>query len=158
MIFMIYLINFYRNPWMVFIKTLGCIFPKKDVFFPGKCGSSYIYVPVTFLIVLYVLQLIEAYHCQLRRDLRTKTGCERGRQLLDKYRAAYPIIWWRVICYHYAKRSRQTTSYRNGDAYVTTQDYYERVRKLFRLIGSVAISTWVYGVESLMREGPNAQK
>ena len=82
------------------------------------------------MLVLYVLLIIEAYHCQLRRELRTKTNCKKGYDLLDKYRRAYPIIWWRVICYHYAKRSRQTTSYRNGDAYVTTQDYYERVSSL----------------------------
>ncbi|XP_075254184.1 uncharacterized protein LOC142345762 [Convolutriloba macropyga] len=93
----------------------------------GKCGSSYVYVPVVFVVVLWVLLLIEGYHCELRRQLRVRTSCKKGYDLLDKYKRAYPIIWWRVICYHYAKRSRQTTSYRNGDAYVTTQDYYERV-------------------------------
>ena len=96
-------------------------------FVSGKCGSGYFYVPFTFIIVLYVLLIIEAYHCQLRKDLRGKTNCKKAYDLIDRYKRAYPIIWWRVICYHYAKRSRQTTSYRNGDAYITTQDYYERV-------------------------------
>lgn len=31
------------------------------------------------------------------------------------------------MCYHYVRRKRQVTRYRNGDAYTSTQVYYERV-------------------------------
>ncbi|CAF4856290.1 unnamed protein product [Pieris macdunnoughi] len=37
------------------------------------------------------------------------------------------IVRWKAICYHYVRRKRQVTRYRNGDAYTTTQVYYERV-------------------------------
>jgi hypothetical protein len=34
---------------------------------------------------------------------------------------------WKAVCYHYVRRKRQVTRYRNGDAYTSTQVYYERV-------------------------------
>jgi hypothetical protein len=34
---------------------------------------------------------------------------------------ATPCIWWKAISYHYVRRTRQVTRYRNGDAYTTTQ-------------------------------------
>lgn len=42
-------------------------------------------------------------------------------------REALPIVWWKATCYHYVRRTRQVTRYRNGDAFTTTQVYYERV-------------------------------
>ncbi len=42
-------------------------------------------------------------------------------------REALPIVWWKAVCYHYVRRTRQVTRYRNGDAFTTTQVYYERV-------------------------------
>ena len=42
-------------------------------------------------------------------------------------REAFPIVWWKAMCYHYVRRTRQVTRYRNGDAFTTTQVYYERV-------------------------------
>lgn len=42
-------------------------------------------------------------------------------------RETQPVIWWKAVCYHYVRRTRHVTRYRNGDAYTTTQVYYERV-------------------------------
>ena len=42
-------------------------------------------------------------------------------------REALPVVWWKAVCYHYVRRTRQVTRYRNGDAFTTTQVYYERV-------------------------------
>lgn len=34
---------------------------------------------------------------------------------------------WKAVCYHYVRRKRQVVRYRHGDAYTSTQVYYERV-------------------------------
>uniref|UniRef100_A0A0K0DR81 MBD domain-containing protein n=1 Tax=Angiostrongylus cantonensis TaxID=6313 RepID=A0A0K0DR81_ANGCA len=48
-------------------------------------------------------------------------------QYLKSLRNSLPIVWWKCICYHYVRKTRQVTRYRNGDAVPTTQVYYERV-------------------------------
>ena len=42
-------------------------------------------------------------------------------------RECVPFVWWKAVCYHYVRRTRQVTRYRNGDAFTSTQVYYERV-------------------------------
>lgn len=32
-----------------------------------------------------------------------------------------PVIWWKAICYHYVRRVRQTTRYRNGETLTSSQ-------------------------------------
>ncbi|XP_049598966.1 transmembrane protein 151A isoform X2 [Syngnathus scovelli] len=46
---------------------------------------------------------------------------------VQRLQQATPCIWWKAISYHYVRRTRQVTRYRNGDAYTTTQVYHERV-------------------------------
>lgn len=46
---------------------------------------------------------------------------------MRQMREALPIVWWKALCYHYIRRTRQVTRYRNGDAFTSTQVYYERV-------------------------------
>ncbi|KAK9511783.1 hypothetical protein O3M35_000379 [Rhynocoris fuscipes] len=41
--------------------------------------------------------------------------------------SCYFVDRWKAVCYHYVRRKRQVTRYRNGDAYTSTQVYYERV-------------------------------
>ncbi|VDM54023.1 unnamed protein product [Angiostrongylus costaricensis] len=48
-------------------------------------------------------------------------------QYLKSLRNSLPIVWWKCICYHYVRKTRQVIRYRNGDAVPTTQIYYERV-------------------------------
>lgn len=40
---------------------------------------------------------------------------------VQRLQQATPCIWWKAISYHYVRRTRQVTRYRNGDAYTTTQ-------------------------------------
>ena len=65
-----------------------------------------------------------------------------------------PIIWWKSISYHYVRRSRQVTHYRNGDCYTSSQSYYERVNTCsagttfnFTNCGSKDISLTLRGLE-----------
>ncbi|VBB32219.1 unnamed protein product [Acanthocheilonema viteae] len=58
-------------------------------------------------------------------------------EYIEKIRSAPPIVWWRSICYHYVRRARQITRYRNGDAISALQTFYERVNS--HAAGSVFI-------------------
>uniref|UniRef100_A0A914CAC1 Uncharacterized protein n=1 Tax=Acrobeloides nanus TaxID=290746 RepID=A0A914CAC1_9BILA len=42
-------------------------------------------------------------------------------------RSATPIVWWKSICYHYLRKTKHVTRYRNGEPVTATQVYYERV-------------------------------
>uniref|UniRef100_A0A8C6UCF8 Transmembrane protein 151A n=1 Tax=Neogobius melanostomus TaxID=47308 RepID=A0A8C6UCF8_9GOBI len=82
----------------------------------SPCSSGYVYIPLAFLAMLYVVYLVECWHCF------SKTA-----MLAHRLQQATPCIWWKAISYHYVRRTRQVTRYRNGDAYTTTQVYHERV-------------------------------
>uniref|UniRef100_A0A3Q3K9P5 Transmembrane protein 151A n=1 Tax=Monopterus albus TaxID=43700 RepID=A0A3Q3K9P5_MONAL len=84
----------------------------------SPCSSGYVYIPLAFLAMLYVVYLVECWHCNCPMiDLHTEYRLQQ----------ATPCIWWKAISYHYVRRTRQVTRYRNGDAYTTTQVYHERV-------------------------------
>uniref|UniRef100_A0A3Q3X9G7 Transmembrane protein 151A n=1 Tax=Mola mola TaxID=94237 RepID=A0A3Q3X9G7_MOLML len=88
-----------------------------DILHPeSPCYSGYVYIPLAFLAMLYVVYLVECWHCF------SKTA-----MLAHRLQQATPCIWWKAISYHYVRRTRQVTRYRNGDAYTTTQVYHERV-------------------------------
>ncbi|XP_070582265.1 transmembrane protein 151B-like [Ptychodera flava] len=93
----------------------------------SPCDDGYIYIPIAFLILIYMVYLIECWHCHTRVELQYKEDVSVVYDMLQRMKEAYPVVWWRVICYHYVRRTRQVTRYRNGDAYTSTQEYYERV-------------------------------
>lgn len=91
------------------------------------CEDSYIYIPIAFIVVIYIVYLVECWHCRVRHQL---LGSVDARTVYDQVRAlreALPIVWWKAVCYHYVRRSRQVARYRNGGAFTSTQVYYERV-------------------------------
>ncbi|XP_023288790.1 uncharacterized protein LOC111673860 [Orussus abietinus] len=79
---------------------------------------------VAFMGMLYLVYLVECYHSPIRIDL---LHADSVLTKLSQLRLAQPTIWWKAISYHYVRRKRQITRYRNGDNYTTTQVYYERV-------------------------------
>ncbi|KAI8505339.1 hypothetical protein Bbelb_165280 [Branchiostoma belcheri] len=181
----------------------------------SPCSHGYVYIPMAFALMLYVVYLVECWHCHTRVELQTKVGVNSRSQVdvnsrsqvdvnsrsqvgvnsrsqvgvnsrsqvgvnsrsqvdvnsrsqvdvnsrsqvdvnsrsqvdvksrsqvdvnsrsqvdvnsvyetMQAMKEATPCIWWKVICYHYIRRTRQVTRYRNGDAYTTTQVYHERV-------------------------------
>ncbi|KJH49723.1 hypothetical protein DICVIV_04144 [Dictyocaulus viviparus] len=48
-------------------------------------------------------------------------------QYLKSLMNSLPIVWWKCTCYHYMRKTRQVTRYRNGDAVPATQVFYERI-------------------------------
>ncbi|XP_039992724.1 transmembrane protein 151B [Xiphias gladius] len=97
------------------------------IYHDSPCSDGYIYIPLAFLLMLYVLYMAECWHCRARSELQCKADVESVYERVLRMRQAQPCIWWKAISYHFVRRTRQVTRYRNGDAYTTTQVYHERV-------------------------------
>uniref|UniRef100_UPI00358FDF70 transmembrane protein 151B-like n=1 Tax=Myxine glutinosa TaxID=7769 RepID=UPI00358FDF70 len=93
----------------------------------SPCSSGYIYIPLAFLLMLYVVYLVECWHCFAHGQTQQRAETDGVYERVQHMQTATPCIWWKAISYHYVRRTRQVTRYRNGDAYTTTQVYYERV-------------------------------
>ncbi|XP_045136667.1 transmembrane protein 151B-like [Portunus trituberculatus] len=93
----------------------------------SACEDGYLYIPVAFLAMLYLVYLLECFHCPTRMQLTHTTPASHVEAMIEAMRAAQPVIWWKAMCYHYVRRCRHVTRYRNGDAYTSTQVFYERV-------------------------------
>ncbi|XP_028293974.1 transmembrane protein 151B [Gouania willdenowi] len=97
------------------------------IYHDSPCSGGYIYIPLAFLLMLYVLYIAECWHCRARSVLQYKADVHSVYERVSRMRQAEPCIWWKAISYHFVRRTRQVTRYRNGDAYTTTQVYHERV-------------------------------
>ncbi|XP_064115409.1 transmembrane protein 151B-like [Macrobrachium nipponense] len=93
----------------------------------SPCEEGYLYIPIAFLAMLYLVYLVECFHCPTRAQLTHTTPATQVLAMIESMKSALPVIWWKAVCYHYARRSRHITRYRNGDAYTSTQVFYERV-------------------------------
>ncbi|TNN80277.1 Transmembrane protein 151B [Liparis tanakae] len=97
------------------------------IYHDSPCADGYIYIPLAFLLALYVLSMVECWHCRARSELQSKADVDSVYERALRMRQAQPCIWWKAISYHFVRRTRQVTRYRNGDAYTTAQVYHERV-------------------------------
>uniref|UniRef100_A0A7N6C2J9 Uncharacterized protein n=1 Tax=Anabas testudineus TaxID=64144 RepID=A0A7N6C2J9_ANATE len=97
------------------------------IYHDSPCSDGYIYIPLAFLLMLYVLYMVECWHCRARSKLQSKADVDSVYERVLRMQQAQPCIWWKAISYHFVRRTRQVTRYRNGDAYTTTQVYHERV-------------------------------
>lgn len=93
----------------------------------SPCDEGYVYIPIAFMVMLYLVYLVECWHCHTRVELQYKVNVREVYDFIQQMRDAVPLVWWKAVCFHYIRRARQVTRYRNGDAYSTTQVYYERV-------------------------------
>nr|XP_004554416.2 transmembrane protein 151A [Maylandia zebra] len=93
----------------------------------SPCSSGYVYIPLAFLAMLYVVYLVECWHCFSKTAMLAHAEFQEVYERVQRLQQATPCIWWKAISYHYVRRTRQVTRYRNGDAYTTTQVYHERV-------------------------------
>uniref|UniRef100_A0A8C5HME2 Transmembrane protein 151Ba n=1 Tax=Gouania willdenowi TaxID=441366 RepID=A0A8C5HME2_GOUWI len=100
---------------------------KSMMYHDSPCSNGYLYIPLAFLVMLYVVYLVECWHCYIKNELQHKVDVENVTERIQRMQQATPCIWWKAISYHYVRRTRQVTRYRNGDAYTTMQVYHERV-------------------------------
>ncbi|XP_048738073.1 transmembrane protein 151B-like isoform X1 [Ostrea edulis] len=91
------------------------------------CEDGYIYIPIAFVIMLYLVYLVECWHSHTRLELKHKTDVNAVYEKIQQMQESIPIIWWKALCYHYIRKTRHVTRYRNGDSFTSTQVYYERV-------------------------------
>ncbi|GLH15833.1 Uncharacterized protein GBIM_20254 [Gryllus bimaculatus] len=123
------------------------VYPIRSTRLTSPCEDGYMYVPVAFLAMLYLLYLVECWHCTAGGGAGAALGwggagggggggggpgdgvVDRAclLQRVQEMREAQPHVWWKAVCYHYVRRKRQVTRYRHGDAYTSTQVFYERV-------------------------------
>ncbi|KAJ3613049.1 hypothetical protein NHX12_019305 [Muraenolepis orangiensis] len=97
------------------------------IYHDSPCADGYIYIPLAFLSMLYIVYLLECWHWRACSDLHSKADVDSVYERVLRMRQARPCVWWKAIGYHFVRRTRQVTRYRNGDAYTTTQVYHERV-------------------------------
>lgn len=97
------------------------------IYHDSPCSDGYIYIPLAFLLMLYVIYMAECWHCRARSELQCKVDVDSVYERVLRMKQAQPCIWWKAINYHFVRRTRQVTRYRNGDTYTTTQVYHERV-------------------------------
>ncbi|XP_048831535.1 transmembrane protein 151B [Brienomyrus brachyistius] len=97
------------------------------IYHDSPCSDGYVYIPLAFLLMLYAVYLVECWHCRARSELQCKANVDSVYERVLRMRRARPCVWWKAISYHFVRRTRQVTRYRNGDAYTTTQVYHERV-------------------------------
>lgn len=97
------------------------------IYHDSPCSDGYVYIPLAFLLMLYAVYMAECWHCRSRSELQCKADVDSVYERVLRMRQAQPCIWWKAISYHFVRRTRQVTRYRNGDAYTTTQVYHERV-------------------------------
>ncbi|XP_078089367.1 transmembrane protein 151B-like [Mustelus asterias] len=100
---------------------------KSMIYHDSPCSNGYVYIPLAFLAMLYMVYLVECWHCHARSELQYKADIDSVYERIGRMQQATPCIWWKAISYHFVRRTRQVTRYRNGDAYTTTQVYHERV-------------------------------
>uniref|UniRef100_A0A0N5B972 Transmembrane protein 151B n=1 Tax=Strongyloides papillosus TaxID=174720 RepID=A0A0N5B972_STREA len=90
------------------------------------CSQGYHMIPIGFAFLLYIIYLMECWHTRIKKDKIISIDMDDAKDYMEKLQSATPIVWWKSICYHYLRRTRQITRYRNGDAFTATQVYYER--------------------------------
>ncbi len=93
----------------------------------SPCEDGYMYIPIAFLVLLYLVYLVECWYSEIRIEIYYKEETDTVYDRIRRIREAYPVVWWRAISYHYNRHTRQVTRYRHGDTYTTTQEYYERI-------------------------------
>ncbi|CAI4233359.1 unnamed protein product [Auanema sp. JU1783] len=97
------------------------------IYHHGPCAQGYNFVPIVFGLMLYIVYLMECWNSRTRLAVMKKVRVGDAHISLQQMRDSLPIVWWKSVCYHYVRRTRQITRYRNGDAVPATQVYYERV-------------------------------
>nr|XP_054759576.1 transmembrane protein 151B-like [Lytechinus pictus] len=93
----------------------------------SPCQDGYTFIPVAFLVLLYLVYLVECWYSDVRIEIQYREDVSTVYSRVRRIRNAYPVVWWRAISYHYNRHTRQVTRYRHGDAYTTTQEYFERI-------------------------------
>ncbi|CAL2031061.1 unnamed protein product [Caenorhabditis brenneri] len=93
----------------------------------GPCAQGYNFVPIVFGLMLYIVYLMECWHSRTKIISMKKVRVEDALDYIKALSTSPPIVWWKSVCYHYTRKTRQVTRYRNGDAVSATQVYYERV-------------------------------
>jgi len=53
--------------------------------------------------------------------LLVQTDVHRAYRVIEEMKDAQPLVWWKAVCYHYVRRTREIARIHNGDSYPATQ-------------------------------------
>ncbi|KAI6241801.1 Transmembrane protein-like protein [Aphelenchoides fujianensis] len=109
------------------IKFLFYELAKDPTHIHGPCANAYKFVPLGFAFLLYLIYLCECWHQRGKLEGIPVLTIGQFLDHIDRMRSSTPVVWWKSVCYHYLRRTKHVTRYRNGDAVTATQVYYERV-------------------------------
>ena len=87
----------------------------------SSCENGYVYIPLAFAVMFYLIYLVECWNCHTRLELTHKIDSSIVYEHIKRMQESMPFVWWKVVCYHYVRRTRQVMRYRNGDAFTSTQ-------------------------------------
>ncbi|CAD6191513.1 unnamed protein product [Caenorhabditis auriculariae] len=120
----------------------------------GPCAQGYNFVPIVFGLMLYIVYVMECWHSRTKLINMKKVRVEDALDYINALKNSPPIVWWKSVCYHYTRKTRQITRYRNGDALPATQVFYERINShnagnmfIYEYCGVKDISKSITGVE-----------
>ncbi|KAF2350769.1 Transmembrane protein 151 [Trinorchestia longiramus] len=107
---------------------------------PSISGAGSMYFALALLVPCYIIYQVECYFCPLVSELSQSSTAGEVRSVVEGLREAQAIIWWKAVCYHYVRRSRHTTRFRDGSAFSTAHHevYYQRINS------STAESSFVF--------------
>lgn len=77
----------------------------------GPCVQGYSFIPVAFGVLLYLLYLTECWHHREKFHRMEKADTEEVEEYVQRMRSATPVVWWKSVCYHYLRRTRQVTRF-----------------------------------------------
>ena len=135
-----------------------------------RCDSIVTYFTVVLLCICYVGYISESYCYHLRKPLQQKKGLKDALAVIRQYTHAYPIIWWRAISYHYARRSKQVRKFLRLSIILGEQKTERTKYSLFKIVIHVFVNKTLiifhflcqssshYVIKSSTKNGPNLRK
>lgn len=72
---------------------------KSMIYHDSPCSDGYVYIPLAFLSMLYVVYLVECWHCHVKRELQYKADVDSVYECINRMQQATPCIWWKAISY-----------------------------------------------------------
>ena len=73
----------------------------------SPCEDGYIYIPIAFMVMLYLVYLVECWHCHTRVELHCKVDTNTVYERIQAMREAMPVVWWTSVCCHCVCRTWQ---------------------------------------------------
>lgn len=102
---------------------------RMDSFQLPLCHYDYLYIPSAFLILFYLIYLIECWKCQLRLEICYPIDVQSAYTYLSQLKSLNPDLYWQVSCFHYSRTINSHSRYQSVNHFLQphTEMMYEKV-------------------------------